>query len=114
MTPPEQNISAARLRERADALPAIAVVRTAAGELHLFLVGGAVRDLILELDRVDVDLAVEAEPSAVAALARRLDPSARVHDRFGTATARVEGTPVDLAVTRAETYERPGALPTVR
>jgi tRNA nucleotidyltransferase (CCA-adding enzyme) len=114
MTPPEQDISAERLRERAEELPAIAEVAAAAERLPLFLVGGAVRDLILGLDRVDVDLAVEAEPGAVAALARRLDPEARVHDRFGTATARVDGAPVDIAATRAETYERPGALPTVR
>jgi tRNA nucleotidyltransferase (CCA-adding enzyme) len=37
-----------------------------------------------------------------------------VHERFGTATARVGETQLDLAATRAESYERPGALPDVR
>jgi tRNA nucleotidyltransferase (CCA-adding enzyme) len=44
------------------------------------------------------------------AVARRLDDAVTVHDRFGTAT--VAG--MDLATARAETYEHPGALPTVR
>jgi tRNA nucleotidyltransferase (CCA-adding enzyme) len=55
-----------------------------------------------------------ASATALASLARRIDPAARVHDRFGTATAIAAGTAVDLAATRAESYERPGALPTVR
>jgi tRNA nucleotidyltransferase (CCA-adding enzyme) len=114
MTARQLDTSPKRLRERAGALPAIAEARAAAAELPLLLVGGAVRDLMLGFDRVDVDLAVEAQPADVAELARRLDPGARVHDRFGTATARLGGTDVDLAATRAETYERPGALPAVR
>jgi tRNA nucleotidyltransferase (CCA-adding enzyme) len=114
MTAAGKDISPNRLRQRADALPAIAEVRTAAGELPLFLVGGAVRDLILGLGRVDLDIAVEAAPADVAAFARRLDQAARVHERFGTATAEVAGTAVDLAATRAELYEEPGALPIVR
>jgi tRNA nucleotidyltransferase (CCA-adding enzyme) len=114
MTAAEKDISPNRLRERADVLPAIAEVRAAAGALPLFLVGGAVRDLILGLGRVDLDIAVEVAPADVAAFARRLDPAAGVHERFGTATADVAGTTVDLAATRTERYEQPGALPSVR
>jgi tRNA nucleotidyltransferase (CCA-adding enzyme) len=114
MTAAEEDISPSRLRERADALPAITEVRDAAGTLPLFLVGGVVRDLILGLGRLDLDIAAEAMPADVAAFARRLDPAARVHERFGTATANVAGTTVDLAATRAELYEEPGALPSVR
>jgi tRNA nucleotidyltransferase (CCA-adding enzyme) len=114
MTAPEHDISANRLRERAESLPALADVLAAAGELPLFLVGGAVRDLVLGLERVDLDIAVEAAPGEVAALARRLDANAHVHDRFATATARVGDVSIDLAATRAEAYEHPGALPAVR
>jgi tRNA nucleotidyltransferase (CCA-adding enzyme) len=109
----EAEITPHRLRERLDAIPALSAVRDAAGALELYLVGGAVRDLILRLGRIDLDLAVEAPGDAVAALARRIDPEARVHERFGTATATAAGLPVDLAATRAEVYESPGALPRV-
>src|SRR5436190_21052747 len=114
MRPPEAEISLQRLRQRIDAIPALAAIRDAAGELDAYLVGGAVRDLILELDRIDLDVAVEAPGEAVTELARRIDPEARVHDRFGTATAVAAGVQVDLAATRAELYPSPGALPEVR
>ena len=37
-----------------------------------------------------------------------------VHPAFGTATLKGTGFRIDVASARAETYERPGALPTVR
>jgi tRNA nucleotidyltransferase (CCA-adding enzyme) len=107
-------ISATQLPARIASIPAVVAVREAAGDMPSYLVGGGVRDLLLELDRVDLDVAVEAAAEEVAALARRVDPQARVHDRFGTATVRVGDTEVDLAATRAESYEHPGALPSVR
>jgi tRNA nucleotidyltransferase (CCA-adding enzyme) len=109
----EAEITPQRLRERLDGIPALAAVRDAAGALDLYLVGGAVRDLILGLGRIDLDLAVEAPGDAVAALARRIDPEARVHERFGTATVTAAGVSLDLAATRAEVYDSPGALPRV-
>jgi tRNA nucleotidyltransferase (CCA-adding enzyme) len=108
------DISAGALPERIAAIPAVVAVREAAGDMPAYLVGGGVRDLLLGLDRVDLDVAVEAPAEDVAELARRVDPDARVHDRFGTATVRVGETEVDLAATRAESYERPGALPSVQ
>jgi tRNA nucleotidyltransferase (CCA-adding enzyme) len=47
-------------------------------------------------------------------LARRLGGEARTHERFDTASVRVDGLEVDLAATRSETYAHPGALPVVR
>jgi len=79
-----------------------------------YLVGGAVRDLLLGGASVDLDVAVEGDAVAVAEeLARRLGGGAKVHDRFGTATVKTRDLTVDLASTRSETYERPGALPDV-
>ncbi|HWD65665.1 MAG TPA: hypothetical protein VG405_10855 [Solirubrobacteraceae bacterium] len=101
------------LFERARALPAVAgVLRRlpAATELRVALVGGAVRDLILELPVEDVDLAVEGPVEPVVAC---LGGPARSHIRFGTATVEVDGSRLDLARTRRESYPRPGALPEV-
>jgi tRNA nucleotidyltransferase (CCA-adding enzyme) len=80
----------------------------------LYLVGGAVRDLLLERDNLDLDLSVEAEVAPIArALAETTNGRAVLHDRFGTATVRGRGFHLDLARTRRETYAHPGALPAV-
>lgn len=87
----------------------------AARGLRLFLVGGAVRDLLLDRPTVDLDLAVEGDAAAVAReLAALTAGRAVVHPRFGTASVRGEGFLLDIAQTRRETYARPGALPSVQ
>ena len=107
----DTKIAVDRLPERLEALPGIAELRAAAGAESVFLVGGAVRDLLLGRQRADVDVAVVGDPLPIA---RRLGGEARVHERFGTATVRVNGIHIDLARTRAESYPAPGALPSVR
>ena len=89
--------------------PELDTVRAAARQ-PVYLVGGAVRDLLLGRDRADVDLMVEGD---AAALAAALGGASAEHDRFGTVKVDVEGHEVDIAGARTETYERPGALPTV-
>ena len=100
------------LGERVAAARATARERGAA----LYLVGGAVRDLLLGRRVVDVDLVVADDAPALARrLARDLGGRARVHGRFGTATVELpDGARLDVATARAEAYERPGALPRVR
>ncbi len=76
----------------------------------VYLVGGAVRDLLLGLRAPDLDLVAEGDALA---LARRLDSGAVLHERFGTATFTADGFTFDIARARRETYPRPGALPEV-
>jgi len=80
-----------------------------------YLVGGAVRDLMLGILSPDIDIAVEADAHATArALAERLGGVAREHDRFATATVYVDPSLlIDIAQTRTETYPTPGSLPVV-
>jgi tRNA nucleotidyltransferase (CCA-adding enzyme) len=76
----------------------------------VYLVGGAVRDLLLDGRPLDLDLVVEGDPAPVAA---DLGADVRTHDRFGTSTVTVDGFTYDLARSRRETYAHPGALPDV-
>jgi tRNA nucleotidyltransferase (CCA-adding enzyme) len=83
-----------------------------------YLVGGAVRDLLLGEPGFDVDLAVEGDGIVFATeLATRLKGHVRPHEKFGTAVVVADGRrgrlKVDVASTRAESYEYPGALPKV-
>src|SRR5215218_3216773 len=89
--------------------PELEAVREAARE-PVYLVGGAVRDLLLGRPRADVDLVVEGD---AAALAERLGGAAVEHERFGTVKVEVEGHELDIATARTETYPEPGALPVV-
>lgn len=88
-------------------------------EMGLWLVGGALRDLLLGRATKDVDLAVEAGSASVLELAGRLAAQpgwnlGATHARFGTATLEAPGgLRVDLAAARHEVYPRPAALPVV-
>jgi tRNA nucleotidyltransferase (CCA-adding enzyme) len=89
--------------------PELAPVREAGGD-PVYLVGGAVRDLLLGRGRADIDLVVEGD---AAALARRLGAEVTSHERFGTAKVKLAGHEIDIAGARSESYPRPGALPVV-
>jgi tRNA nucleotidyltransferase (CCA-adding enzyme) len=90
--------------------PELDAVRVAAGGDRVYLVGGAVRDLLLGRDRADVDLVVVGD---AAALAAKLGAETVEHERFATAKAALDGHEVDIATARSETYSQPGALPEV-
>ncbi len=84
--------------------------------MPLYLVGGFVRDGLLNLAPNDFDLVVEgAAPRLAQALARELGGEVTVHAPFSTATWQTpEGWTVDFATARTETYARPAALPEVQ
>lgn len=94
------------------------IARVAAARATLIhLVGGPVRDLLLERELVDVDLVVEGDARALAdAVLKESDGDDLVvvsHDRFGTVRIEAPDAKIDLARLRNETYAHPGALPDV-
>ncbi len=80
----------------------------------VYLVGGAVRDLLLEEPSFDIDLAVEGDGIEVGRrLAEALGGRSHGHEAFHTAVVIAGDLRVDVASARTEHYERPGALPVV-
>jgi tRNA nucleotidyltransferase (CCA-adding enzyme) len=100
------------LLARLEALPAAGPLLGALGDTptDVFLVGGAVRDMMLGREPRELDLVVETELEPVIA---RVGGARRLHDRFATAKLTVDGAQYDLARARRETYAHPGALPSV-
>ena len=83
-------------------------------EQKLYLVGGAVRDLLLEQSNFDLDLVVEGDAINLAQqLIQPKQGKITTHPRFGTAKLQWGKWSVDLATARSETYAKPGALPSV-
>ena len=81
----------------------------------LYLVGGSVRDLLLGRPVMDLDLVAEGDgPSVAEALAAELGGRVAARSQFGTAKLVVGEQTLDVATARLETYDHPGALPTVR
>lgn len=109
------------------------LLRLIAEEAHrqrvaLYIVGGFVRDLLLERPSLDFDLVVEGDAIQLArSLAERHGGRVTGHSRFGTAKWHLVGRPedkaldfsvaglasVDLVSARTEFYTYPSALPTV-
>jgi tRNA nucleotidyltransferase (CCA-adding enzyme) len=81
----------------------------------VYLVGGAVRDVLMGEPNFDVDIAVEGDGIALGrALAGVLGGRVVPHEKFGTAIVLYrDGGRVDVATSRTEFYDYPGALPTV-
>lgn len=96
-----------------DLLTAIREVARAL-DSNVYLVGGAVRDLVLSGRVKDLDLLVEADGEKFArSLSAALKGTVRGHSRFGTATVEVHGERFDVATARREHYDSPAALPRV-
>jgi tRNA nucleotidyltransferase (CCA-adding enzyme) len=87
-------------------------------QVALYLVGGFVRDLLLHIPATDFDLVVEGDAIDLAkGLAAQYGGRVTAHVRFGTAQwfqSDFKDHPLDIISTRSETYDHPGALPTVK
>lgn len=89
---------------------------TAAGMgQQLYLVGGVVRDLLLQRANLDLDLVADCDAISLAEkLAEIKNGRVIAHSRFNTAKIKWDKWSVDFATARCESYERPGALPVVQ
>lgn len=83
--------------------------------VDVHLVGGPLRDLLLGKSLIDLDLALERETEQFAArFAVRCNGELQAYPRFLTFKVSISGLEaIDIATTRREVYEHPGALPVV-
>jgi tRNA nucleotidyltransferase (CCA-adding enzyme) len=100
--------------------------------MPLYLVGGVVRDILMERQLKDFDLVVEGDSATFAEdIVKKYGGRVLIHSKFGTATWMLNestfkrlnvpmfqspDSPLsfDLVSARSETYDHPGALPTVK
>jgi len=114
---------------RLDLIRRVAVQAAKQG-MAVYIVGGFVRDLLLEHPSLDFDVVVEGDAIALAkALGKKYGGRVTSHKRFGTAKWFVQSSKfgkkiapnsqsqipeyLDLISARTEFYEHPTALPTV-
>ncbi len=81
----------------------------------LFVVGGFVRDLLLNRSNLDFDLVVEGDGVHFAKkMAMQYKAKVKIHQKFRTALILFpDGTRVDVATARLEYYKHPAAIPIV-
>ena len=82
---------------------------------NIYLVGGIVRDMLLRIDNLDIDLVVEGDGIAFAkTLTQSLGARCAVHEKYKTAVITLsDGTHIDVATARLEYYKHPGGYPIV-
>jgi poly(A) polymerase len=79
-----------------------------------FLVGGSVRDALLDLPHEDVDLATDARPDDVERLVRGWADRVWLQgQRFGTVGGEKDGTRIEVTTFRAEVYRPESRKPDV-
>jgi tRNA nucleotidyltransferase (CCA-adding enzyme) len=80
----------------------------------LYLVGGSVRDLLVERPPLDLDLVVEGDAIRLAeAYQQQFGGTVHSHLPFRTATLELPDRTIDLVTARTEFYEQPAMLPEV-
>lgn len=83
--------------------------------VKIFLIGGIVRDMLLNRENHDIDITVQGDAIKFANLLEH-EADAKIlstHKDFGTVKVQIRGIDIDLASTRAESYPEKGHLPLV-
>lgn len=116
---PKQRDLATLLRRRlpADSVQLLELLGTSGDEqgVAVHAVGGFVRDLLLDLPNLDLDITIEGDGIFFAeTFGEQHRCRVRPHQAFGTAVVVFpDGRKLDVASTRLEYYDSPGVLPTV-
>lgn len=83
-------------------------------QVKAFLVGGTVRDVLLDGDVRDIDIAMECHPRVVTnGLSSKTELKVISESNFGTQKVEIGDVKIDLAMTRTEEYSDPSVLPNV-
>lgn len=84
--------------------------------IDCYVVGGIVRDLILEKKNLDLDIVVLGDAISFAKEVNKdIGEKINIYQEFGTASVILKGGfVIDIATARKERYAKPGALPTVK
>lgn len=84
-------------------------------DFKIYLIGGLVRDLLLNRKSLDIDITVEGDAIKFAHILEKKGHAkiSSIHKDFGTAKVEILGKNVDLASTRSESYPKKGHLPHV-
>ncbi|HEY6771998.1 MAG TPA: hypothetical protein VI035_06065 [Solirubrobacterales bacterium] len=109
--PGSSDLDPNRLNDRVDSLAATDQLHQIAERVPAYLVGGVVRDLLLGRQVTDIDVAVESDLEALTGLPGF---SLEREGLFLTGRLTLGDLKVDVARTRSETYQAPGALPEVQ
>lgn len=97
-------------------LPVFGIVRDVSRQLGLrcYVIGGWVRDLLLQRPCKDIDIVVEGSGIALAeAVAQKMGVQAHVYANFGTAMAHFEDYLVEFVGARKESYRQDSRKPIV-
>jgi poly(A) polymerase len=98
-----------RLSGVTDALAA----RFAAQGHRLYLVGGSVRDALLDRESVDLDFTTDARPEQILALVEPLGPTWTTGFAFGTVGVRVGTRACEITTFRSDAYDATSRKPSV-
>jgi len=80
-----------------------------------YLVGGTVRDIILKVPQIDIDIVIEGNIKLFADVSKKLKIKKITLSQFNTAKLLFnDGCSIDIAQARKETYQYPASLPVVR
>lgn len=91
------------------------IEQAAKDQTPIYIVGGCVRDLLLNRPSLDIDVVVEGSALAIArAASKHLKAKLISHPQFLTHTlAFKDGRHLDIVTARTETYPEPASLPVV-
>jgi len=110
------NLIRARLKEDYINLLDLIAETAAHDQVDVYIVGGFVRDLLCDIENLDIDLVVEGDGIRFAKkLADKHNGRTVNYEKFGTSTLTLDGLPsIDVATARTEYYPHPAALPEVK